>query len=115
MVLIPDYSAVAVSAVSGQVLWRKVMPESVMYIQCGLGNSTQPSNVCLLIGKTILTAVISTSGREGPVPKRISEQTLQLSNKLFLYFYILHIVLAALLNVILKIKEVPSQPKVKCL
>lgn len=63
-VLIPDYSAVAVSAVSGQVLWRKVMSESVMYIQCGLRNSTQSSTVCLLIGKSILMAVNGTTGRE---------------------------------------------------
>uniref|UniRef100_A0A3B5B683 Family with sequence similarity 234 member B n=1 Tax=Stegastes partitus TaxID=144197 RepID=A0A3B5B683_9TELE len=30
------FSAVAVSAAGGQVLWRKFMQESVMYIQCGL-------------------------------------------------------------------------------
>ncbi|XP_017272093.1 protein FAM234B [Kryptolebias marmoratus] len=57
-----NYSAVAVSAVSGQLLWRKVMPESVKYIQCGLRNSTQPSTVCLLIGSSILMAVNGTTG-----------------------------------------------------
>ena len=56
------YSAVAVSAVSGQVLWRKVMQESVCYIQCGLQYSTQMSPVCLLIGKSKITAVNGTTG-----------------------------------------------------
>ncbi|XP_069557387.1 protein FAM234B [Brachyistius frenatus] len=56
------YSAVAVSALSGRELWRKVMRESVMYIQCGLQLSTQPSPVCLLIGKSILKAVNGTTG-----------------------------------------------------
>uniref|UniRef100_A0A8D0ADV0 Family with sequence similarity 234 member B n=1 Tax=Sander lucioperca TaxID=283035 RepID=A0A8D0ADV0_SANLU len=56
------YSAVALSAVSGQVLWRKVMRETVMYIQCGLQYSTQPSPVVLLISKSILMLVNSTSG-----------------------------------------------------
>uniref|UniRef100_A0A3P8T5W7 Family with sequence similarity 234 member B n=1 Tax=Amphiprion percula TaxID=161767 RepID=A0A3P8T5W7_AMPPE len=58
------YSAVAVSAVSGQVLWRKVMRESVMYIQCGLQFTTQPSPVCLLIGKSIIMAVNGTTGEK---------------------------------------------------
>ncbi|XP_054463819.1 protein FAM234B [Anoplopoma fimbria] len=57
------YSAVALSAVSGQVLWRKVMKESVMYIQCGLQYSTQPSPVVLLVGKSILMAVNGTTGK----------------------------------------------------
>ncbi|XP_044036659.1 protein FAM234B [Siniperca chuatsi] len=57
------YSAVALSAVSGQVLWRKVMRESVMYIQCGLQLSTQPSPVVLLIGKSIIMAVNGTTGK----------------------------------------------------
>ncbi|KAF1379169.1 hypothetical protein PFLUV_G00173280 [Perca fluviatilis] len=56
------YSAVALSAVSGQVLWRKVMRETVMYIQCGLQYSTQSSPVVLLISKSILMLVNSTSG-----------------------------------------------------
>ncbi|KAM4530995.1 protein FAM234B [Odontesthes bonariensis] len=57
------YSAVAVSAVSGQVLWKKVMRESVTYIQCGLQYSTQPSSVCLLICKSVLMAVNGTTGK----------------------------------------------------
>lgn len=57
------YSAVALSAVSGQVLWRKVMRESVMYIQCGLQYSAQPSPVVLLIGKSVIIAVNGSSGR----------------------------------------------------
>ncbi|XP_058509376.1 protein FAM234B [Solea solea] len=57
------YSAVALSAVSGQVLWRKVMGESVMSIQCGLQHSSQPSPVCLLISKSTLMAVNGTTGK----------------------------------------------------
>nr|XP_040046189.1 protein FAM234B [Gasterosteus aculeatus aculeatus] len=57
------YSAVALSGVSGQVLWRKVMRESVMYIQCGLQYSGQPSPVVLLIGKSVLMAVNGTTGK----------------------------------------------------
>ncbi|XP_071758143.1 protein FAM234B [Centroberyx gerrardi] len=57
------YSAVALSAVSGQVLWRKVMRESVMYIQCGLRYNIPPSPVCLLIGKSVLMAVNGTTGK----------------------------------------------------
>ncbi|GAA6215549.1 protein FAM234B [Lates japonicus] len=57
------YSAVALSAVSGKVLWRKVMGESVMYIQCGLQYTSQPSPVCLLISKSILMAVNGTTGK----------------------------------------------------
>ncbi|XP_008282749.1 protein FAM234B [Stegastes partitus] len=58
------FSAVAVSAAGGQVLWRKFMQESVMYIQCGLQFSSQPSAVCLLISKSILMAVNGTTGKE---------------------------------------------------
>ncbi|KAM9745853.1 protein FAM234B [Menidia menidia] len=58
------YSAVALSAVSGRVLWSKVMRESVMYIQCGLQCSGQPSPVCLLIGKSVLMAVSGTTGKK---------------------------------------------------
>uniref|UniRef100_A0A3Q0T4Z2 Family with sequence similarity 234 member B n=1 Tax=Amphilophus citrinellus TaxID=61819 RepID=A0A3Q0T4Z2_AMPCI len=57
------YSVVALSAVSGQVLWRKVMQETVMYIQCGLQYSTQPSPVCLLIGKSFITTVSAPTGQ----------------------------------------------------
>uniref|UniRef100_A0A3Q4G2F4 Family with sequence similarity 234 member B n=1 Tax=Neolamprologus brichardi TaxID=32507 RepID=A0A3Q4G2F4_NEOBR len=57
------YSAVALSAVSGQVLWKKVMSEAVMYIQCGLQYSTVPSPVCLLICKSYIMAVNGTTGR----------------------------------------------------
>ncbi|XP_005468498.1 protein FAM234B [Oreochromis niloticus] len=58
------YSAVALSAVSGQVLWKKVMSEAVMYIQCGLQYSTVPSPVCLLICKSYITAVNGTTGKK---------------------------------------------------
>ncbi|XP_071330506.1 protein FAM234B isoform X2 [Trachinotus anak] len=57
------YSAVVLSAVSGEVLWRKVMGEPVMYIQCGLQYSSQLSPVCLLISKSILTVVNGTTGK----------------------------------------------------
>lgn len=63
MRFIPVYSAVALSAVSGQVLWKKVMSEAVMYIQCGLQYSTVPSPVCLLICKSYIMAVNGTTGR----------------------------------------------------
>ncbi|XP_056262544.1 protein FAM234B isoform X2 [Pseudoliparis swirei] len=57
------YSAVALSAVGGRVLWMKVMRESVMYIQCGLQDVTQPAPVVLLVGKSILVAVNGSSGK----------------------------------------------------
>ncbi|XP_029364848.1 protein FAM234B isoform X2 [Echeneis naucrates] len=57
------HSTVVLSAVSGQVLWRKVMGESVMYIQCGLQYSSQQSPVCLLISKSVLTAINGTTGK----------------------------------------------------
>ncbi|KAJ0058211.1 hypothetical protein NL108_009093, partial [Boleophthalmus pectinirostris] len=56
------YSAVALSAVSGQIIWKKPMRERVMYIQCGLQISAQKSQVCLLISKSILMAVNGTTG-----------------------------------------------------
>uniref|UniRef100_A0A667X5P0 Family with sequence similarity 234 member B n=1 Tax=Myripristis murdjan TaxID=586833 RepID=A0A667X5P0_9TELE len=56
--------AVALSAVSGQVLWRRVMRESVMCIQCGLQYNTNPLPVCLLIGKSVLMAVNGTTGQK---------------------------------------------------
>ncbi|CAN9505763.1 unnamed protein product [Ophioblennius macclurei] len=59
-----NYSAVAVSAVSGQELWRKAMSESVMYAQCGLRLSATPSPVCPLIGKSIIMAVNGTTGEQ---------------------------------------------------
>ncbi|XP_008413738.1 protein FAM234B [Poecilia reticulata] len=58
------YSAVAVCAVSGRVLWREVLNEPVMYLQCGLQLSTQPSPVCLIIGKSNLMAVNGATGRK---------------------------------------------------
>ncbi|KAJ3600472.1 hypothetical protein NHX12_031453 [Muraenolepis orangiensis] len=86
------YSAVALSATSGQVLWRHVMRESVMFIQCGLQYQAHPvplpaggaalraypetapllvgqrerasGPVCLLITKKVLTAVNGTTGRK---------------------------------------------------
>ncbi|XP_034046047.1 protein FAM234B [Thalassophryne amazonica] len=58
------YSAVALSAVSGQVLWRSIMRESVKYIQCGLQYSAQLSPVCLLIGKSVVMAINGTTGKK---------------------------------------------------
>ncbi|XP_029996316.1 protein FAM234B [Sphaeramia orbicularis] len=57
------YSAMALSAVSGQVLWKKIMREWVMYIQCGLQNGVQQSRVCLLISKSVLMAINGTTGK----------------------------------------------------
>ncbi|XP_061556609.1 LOW QUALITY PROTEIN: protein FAM234B [Phycodurus eques] len=57
------YSAVVLSGATGQLLWRKAMWESVMYIQCGLQLSTKPLPVCLLIGKSIIMAVNGTTGK----------------------------------------------------
>lgn len=58
------YSAVALSGVSGQVLWSKVTQESLMYIQCGLQLSSQQSPVVILISKSIIMAVNGTTGEE---------------------------------------------------
>ncbi|KAM3864403.1 protein FAM234B [Diretmus argenteus] len=58
------YSAVALSAVTGQVLWRRVMRESMMYIQCGLQYNSRSAPVCLLIGKSVLMAVNGTTGKK---------------------------------------------------
>lgn len=60
----PVYSTVALSAVSGQMLWKKVMQESVMYIQCGLRYNTQLSPVVILISKSIIMAVNGTTGEK---------------------------------------------------
>lgn len=60
--LVSVYSAVALSAVSGRLLWRKVMRESVMYIQCGLQYSSQTPPVVLLISKSTIMAVNGTTG-----------------------------------------------------
>lgn len=57
------YSAVALSARSGQILWKKTMRELVTYIQCGLQASAQKSEVCLLISKSTLMAVNGTTGK----------------------------------------------------
>uniref|UniRef100_A0A673A3V3 Family with sequence similarity 234 member B n=1 Tax=Sphaeramia orbicularis TaxID=375764 RepID=A0A673A3V3_9TELE len=57
------YSAMALSAVSGQVLWKKIMREWVMYIQCGLQNGVQQSRVCLLISKSVLMISYLSSGK----------------------------------------------------
>ncbi|XP_061740876.1 protein FAM234B [Nerophis ophidion] len=57
------HSAVVLSGTTGQVLWRKVTLESVMYIQCGLRISARPTPVCLLIGKSVITAVNGTTGK----------------------------------------------------
>ncbi|XP_062294476.1 protein FAM234B [Scomber scombrus] len=74
------YSAVALSAASGQVLWKKVTRESVMYIQCGLQFSSQSSPVCLLIGKSVLMAVDGTTGEDlwSVLLKNIEMQTVLL-------------------------------------
>ncbi|KAM8725114.1 protein FAM234B [Acanthopagrus schlegelii] len=58
------YSAVALSAVSGQVLWTYFMRESVMYIQCGLQYGNQRTPVVLLISKSLIVAVNGTSGQD---------------------------------------------------
>ncbi|XP_049418013.1 protein FAM234B [Epinephelus fuscoguttatus] len=57
------FSVVALNAVSGQELWRKTTRDSVTYIQCGLQYNTQPSPVVLLIGKSTVTAVNGTTGK----------------------------------------------------
>ncbi|XP_034568194.1 protein FAM234B [Notolabrus celidotus] len=56
------FSTVALSAVSGLVLWRRVMHETVKYIQCGLQFSGQPTPVVLIIGKSVIMAVNGTTG-----------------------------------------------------
>lgn len=57
------FSVVAASAVGGLELWRKSMRESVMWIQCGLQLSGEPSwPVCLLVGKSTIMAVNGTTG-----------------------------------------------------
>ncbi|KAM4635349.1 protein FAM234B isoform 2-T2 [Polymixia lowei] len=79
------YSAVALSAITGQVLWRRFMREPVNYIQCGLQCEGHPVRlpaggaalraypetaplprasgpVCLLVGRMVLTAVNGTTG-----------------------------------------------------
>uniref|UniRef100_A0A3Q3WCB6 FAM234A/B beta-propeller domain-containing protein n=1 Tax=Mola mola TaxID=94237 RepID=A0A3Q3WCB6_MOLML len=55
--------AVVLSAVGGQVLWRRVMPESVMAIQCGLQHSTKLSPMVILIGRSIIMALDSATGK----------------------------------------------------
>lgn len=60
----PVYSAVALSAMDGQVLWKKITTESVMYIQCGLQYAAQPSPVVILISRSIITVVNGTTGKE---------------------------------------------------
>uniref|UniRef100_A0A3P9KAQ2 Family with sequence similarity 234 member B n=1 Tax=Oryzias latipes TaxID=8090 RepID=A0A3P9KAQ2_ORYLA len=59
------FSVVAASAVGGLELWRKSMRESVMWIQCGLQLSGEPSwPVCLLVGKSTIMAVNGTTGKK---------------------------------------------------
>ncbi|XP_028841748.1 protein FAM234B [Denticeps clupeoides] len=75
-----EYSVVALSAVGGEVLWRRPLKESTLYIQCGLQTGAQSAEdalwghhlqssilrrgpVCLLIGATHLTAVNGTTGK----------------------------------------------------
>uniref|UniRef100_A0A8C6SDL5 Family with sequence similarity 234 member B n=1 Tax=Neogobius melanostomus TaxID=47308 RepID=A0A8C6SDL5_9GOBI len=74
------YSAVALSAGSGQILWKNTMRERVMYIQCGLQVSAQKSQVCLLISKSTLTAVNGTTGKAlwSLQPKNIESQAVVL-------------------------------------
>ncbi|XP_075879708.1 protein FAM234B isoform X1 [Nelusetta ayraudi] len=62
----PVYSAVALSALGGQVLWRKVLQESVTYIQCGLQLGTQQQQqqpVVILVSKSTVMAVNGSTGR----------------------------------------------------
>lgn len=63
---------VALSAVSGRLLWRKVVAERVMYIQCGLQHSSQRAPVCLLVSKSLLMAVNGTTGQWSPGASRRS-------------------------------------------
>ncbi|XP_077590403.1 protein FAM234B isoform X2 [Stigmatopora nigra] len=56
------YSAVILCGATGQLLWRKVTWEPVMYIQCGLQISAKAQPVCLLIGKSTIMAVNGTTG-----------------------------------------------------
>lgn len=58
------YSVVALSAAGGHVLWRKVMPAPVIYIQSGLQYPSQPSPVVLLISRSMITAINGTTGEE---------------------------------------------------
>ncbi|KAJ7992632.1 hypothetical protein DPEC_G00280690 [Dallia pectoralis] len=87
-----EHSVLALSAVSGEILWRRVFREPVDFIQCGLQYEAQPSPlpaggaalrafphsaiplsglrdaangpVCLLSGSAHLTAVNGTTGRK---------------------------------------------------
>lgn len=81
---------VALSAVSGQVLWRKVMRESVMYIQCGLQYSTQQSPVVILISKSLILAVNGTTGEK---------TTLRISNYLLVTTFLPVLALSFILKV----------------
>lgn len=58
----PVYSVVALSAAGGHVLWRKVMPAPVIYIQSGLQYPSQLSPVVLLISRSTITAINGTTG-----------------------------------------------------
>lgn len=60
----PVYSVVALSAAGGHVLWRKVMPAPVIYIQSGLQYPSQPSPVVLLISRSMITAINGTTGEK---------------------------------------------------
>eukprot|EP00066_Takifugu_rubripes_P012576 XP_011601842.1 PREDICTED: uncharacterized protein KIAA1467 homolog [Takifugu rubripes] len=57
------YSVVALSAAGGHVLWRKVMPAPVIYIQSGLQYPSQLSPVVLLISRSTITAINGTTGK----------------------------------------------------
>lgn len=91
----PVYSVVALSAVSGQVLWRKVTRESVMYIQCGLQHSTQKPAV-VLISKSLILAVNGTTGEKA---------TLRISN----YLLVTTVLPVLTLSFVLKVMFTKSQ------
>ncbi|XP_029014401.1 protein FAM234B isoform X3 [Betta splendens] len=57
------HSVVVLSAASGRMLWRKPMAEPVMYVQCGLQHGSQRPAACLLISKSLLMAVNSSTGK----------------------------------------------------
>ncbi|XP_030649123.1 protein FAM234B [Chanos chanos] len=81
-----EYSVVALSALSGEVLWRKALGNPVLYVQCGLqsGAPARPGTrlraeaqdpslppghrgrgpVCLLVTLTHLTAVNASTGKQ---------------------------------------------------
>lgn len=56
------------------MLWRKVLQESVMNIQCGLqlGTQQQQQPVVILVSKSNVTAVNGSTGEENVNTSRVS-------------------------------------------